>query len=152
LHLIIPAGVLSPQLKAFCGDAARGATGRVGHLQVSVVPFLAQARFDLLLWAVDAALVRGEDSFVRAQLAGLPMLWDIYPQSAGAHLKKLAAFLDRYQSELSEDKGQTHRRLSRALIDRSDSFAGLFASWSENLWKYRKCSAELAKVARKLLE
>jgi hypothetical protein len=41
-------------------------------------------------------LVRGEDSFVRAQFAGKPFIWDIYPQDIDAHLKKLDAFLDVY--------------------------------------------------------
>ena len=33
---------------------------------------------------------------MRAQWAGRPFLWHIYPQHDGAHLPKLAAFLDRY--------------------------------------------------------
>ena len=44
----------------------------------------------------DLALVRGEDSFVRAQLVGHgPVLWQIYPQSDGAHGPKLDAWMDR---------------------------------------------------------
>jgi uncharacterized repeat protein (TIGR03837 family) len=40
--------------------------------------------------------VRGEDSFVRAQWAGRPFVWQIYPQTEAAHLVKLEAFLNRY--------------------------------------------------------
>jgi uncharacterized repeat protein (TIGR03837 family) len=40
--------------------------------------------------------VRGEDSFVRAQWAARPLVWNIYPQAAGAHWVKLDAFLDVY--------------------------------------------------------
>ena len=40
--------------------------------------------------------VRGEDSFVRAQWAALPFVWQAYPQADAAHLTKVAAFLDRY--------------------------------------------------------
>ena len=46
-----------------------------------------------LLNAADLKLVRGEDSFVRAQWAGLPFLWHAYPQHDGAHQAKLDAFL-----------------------------------------------------------
>ena len=40
--------------------------------------------------------MRGEDSFVRAQLAARPLVWQAYLQSADAHLVKQAAFMDRY--------------------------------------------------------
>lgn len=59
------------------------------------LPYLSQADYDRLLWSCDLNLVRGEDSFVRAQWAGRPMLWQIYFQDDGAHGPKLQAFLDR---------------------------------------------------------
>jgi uncharacterized repeat protein (TIGR03837 family) len=40
--------------------------------------------------------VRGEDSFVRAQWAGRPFVWHIYPQDENLHHVKLRAFLQRY--------------------------------------------------------
>jgi uncharacterized repeat protein (TIGR03837 family) len=60
------------------------------------LPYLSQPEFDQLLWACDLNLVRGEDSFVRAQWAGRPFVWQIYPQSDGAHADKLDAFLARH--------------------------------------------------------
>ncbi len=60
------------------------------------LPFLPQAGFDRLLWACDVNFVRGEDSFVRAQWASRPFVWQIYPQAEEAHRVKLAAFLGRY--------------------------------------------------------
>jgi uncharacterized repeat protein (TIGR03837 family) len=65
-----------------------------------VFPFLDQDRYDRLLWACDFNLVRGEDSFVRAQWAARPLLWQIYPQQEGAHWPKLQAFLQLYCREL----------------------------------------------------
>lgn len=59
------------------------------------LPHLSQADYDRLLWSCDLNLVRGEDSFVRAQWAGRPMLWQIYFQDDGAHGPKLEAFLAR---------------------------------------------------------
>ena len=50
------------------------------------------------LWACDLNAVRGEDSFVRAQWAGQPLLWHIYPQDEQAHMVKLRAWLTRVQA------------------------------------------------------
>jgi uncharacterized repeat protein (TIGR03837 family) len=57
------------------------------------LPWLAQAGYDRLLWACDLNLVRGEDSFTRAQWAGRPFVWQPYRQDDGVHADKLEAFL-----------------------------------------------------------
>lgn len=63
------------------------------------LPWLTQPDYDRLLWSCDLNLVRGEDSFVRAQWAGRPFLWHIYAQDDGAHAAKLQAFLDRHLAD-----------------------------------------------------
>lgn len=60
------------------------------------LPYLRQPDYDRLLWSCDLNFVRGEDSFVRAHWAGKPFVWHIYPQSDGAHVAKLDAFLDKF--------------------------------------------------------
>jgi uncharacterized repeat protein (TIGR03837 family) len=65
-----------------------------GQLHIHPLPFLPQNRYDELLWACDLNLVRGEDSFVRAQWAGKPFVWHIYPQADDAHRIKLDAYLN----------------------------------------------------------
>jgi uncharacterized repeat protein (TIGR03837 family) len=94
----IPQSRLRPQLLAWleAPDARDGDTLRLGALEVRLLPFLPQGRYDELLWCCDWNFVRGEDSFVRAQWAERPLVWHIYPQDAGAHLIKLDAFLDHY--------------------------------------------------------
>lgn len=72
---------------------------RPQHLRIAHLPLLAQPEFDHLLWASDVNFVRGEDSFVRAQWAGRPFVWQIYPQEDDAHLIKLEAFLDRFTAD-----------------------------------------------------
>ena len=67
-----------------------------GPLRAKVLDWLPQTSFDEFLWSSDLAFVRGEDSFVRAQWAGCPFVWQIYPQHDGAHAAKLDAFLDRF--------------------------------------------------------
>jgi uncharacterized repeat protein (TIGR03837 family) len=46
-----------------------------------------------------AGPLRGEDSFVRAQWAGQPFVWQIYAQHDGAHAVKLDAFLDLFLAD-----------------------------------------------------
>ncbi|MCG2583344.1 elongation factor P maturation arginine rhamnosyltransferase EarP [Massilia sp. TS11] len=85
-HLVVPEGVATAALADFAPQ----------RLAISVLPFVAQHEYDRLLWAADFNFVRGEDSFVRAQWAARPFVWQIYPQEEGVHLVKLAAFLARY--------------------------------------------------------
>lgn len=73
-----------------------GSPHRVHSLTIIRVPLLSQRLYDRLLWACDVNFVRGEDSFVRAQWAQKPLVWQIYPQDDGAHHVKLNAFLNRY--------------------------------------------------------
>lgn len=94
----VPAGQVIAPLLAYFGakEPAGGRIFRRGGLEVRVVSFVAQPRYDELLWACDCNFVRGEDSFVRAQWAARPLVWQIYPQQAHAHWRKLEAFLDLY--------------------------------------------------------
>ena len=92
-------------LLAAHGQAARqvaaclGAGLQRGELRARLLPALTQRDYDHLLWACDLNFVRGEDSFVRAQWAGKPFVWQIYPQSDGAHHSKLEAFLGCFLEE-----------------------------------------------------
>lgn len=64
-------------------------------INLRVAEMVKQSAFDQFLWASDALIVRGEDSFVRAQLSGKPFIWNIYPQTEETHIKKLKAFAER---------------------------------------------------------
>jgi uncharacterized repeat protein (TIGR03837 family) len=94
---------------------------RRGALEVRLVPFVPQARYDELLWSCDVNFVRGEDSFVRAQWAARPLVWQIYPQEEGAHARKLAAFLDVYGEGLNSDAACA----ARDLMDAWNRLSGL---------------------------
>ena len=89
---------LGAQAAALLGaeSAEPRGTVRRGALEARFLPFLAQDRYDELLWAADWNFVRGEDSFVRAQWAERPFVWHLYPQAEHAHLAKLEAFLALY--------------------------------------------------------
>ncbi len=71
---------------------------RPAKLAVTYLPTLSQRQFDELLWACDLNFVRGEDSLVRACLAGKPFVWHIYPQADNVHHIKLEAFLSALQA------------------------------------------------------
>lgn len=66
-----------------------------GALTIVMLPWLSSAQYDQLLAACDLNFVRGEDSWVRAQWAGRPWIWHIYPQEEQAHLNKLEAHLQQ---------------------------------------------------------
>ena len=102
---LVPEGRILPQVKRYFEDVGRassrheGCVGmnpdlRSGNLRVRVLPFVEQERYDELLWACDVNFVRGEDSCVRAQWAGKPFVWQIYPQHDAVHWQKLQAFLN----------------------------------------------------------
>ena len=73
-----------------------------------------QTKFDALLAPFDFLIVRGEDSFVRAQWAARPFIWHIYPTDDGAHLTKLDAWLDRYCVGLDANASAAYRAASHA--------------------------------------
>ena len=104
--LVAPEGAAAQALQAWA-HAREGGTrrndrpgGSRRELEVFTPRFLPQDRYDLLLWACDLNFVRGEDSFVRAQWAARPFVWNIYPTEDGAHWVKMAAFLARYTQDL----------------------------------------------------
>ena len=86
---------------------------RRGALELRILPFVPQSRYDELLWSCDCNFVRGEDSFVRAQWAARPFVWHIYPQRERAHWRKLEAFLDLYCDALPNDTARAVTDLMR---------------------------------------
>lgn len=67
-------------------------------LSIEEQSYLPQPQYDGLLRSCDVNFVRGEDSLVRAILAGRAFVWQLYPQADGAHAAKLEAFLDWLQA------------------------------------------------------
>ncbi|MFQ6593317.1 MULTISPECIES: elongation factor P maturation arginine rhamnosyltransferase EarP [Pseudomonas] len=102
-HLLVPEGRILGDVQRWLGleGLAAGDIHQRAALTVQVLPFVRQEQYDRLLWCCDFNAVRGEDSFVRAQWAGRPMLWHIYRQDEDIHLDKLDAFLQLYTAALS---------------------------------------------------
>lgn len=108
---LVPEGVASSVLESFMGKpAVAGTCFSAGQLQVQILPMIEQHLYDRLLWSCDFNFVRGEDSFIRAQWAGRPFVWHIYPQQEDAHLVKLDAFLKCYLSACTKENASLVKR------------------------------------------
>lgn len=105
VELLVPRGLVSAQVDQWCAAHGQGGSG-TDKLRVYQLPMLDQDDFDRLLWACDCNFVRGEDSFVRAQWAGRPLVWQAYRQEEDAHWPKIHAFLALYRRGLPEDAAQ----------------------------------------------
>ncbi|MFM4909533.1 elongation factor P maturation arginine rhamnosyltransferase EarP [Aeromonas dhakensis] len=107
-----------------------------GNLAIKLLPMTDQAGYDRLLWSCDLNLVRGEDSFVRAQWAARPFLWHIYPQEEQAHMVKLDGFLDHYLAQLPTATGQWLRGFSHAL-NQGENTREWWAQWPDHaaIWQ-----------------
>lgn len=86
-----------------------------GSLNSRTAPFVPQPQFDCQLWAADLLLIRGEDSFVRAQYAAKPFFWHIYPQAQHAHLDKLDAFWQLYWTTVAAPAALQHAHTALSL-------------------------------------
>lgn len=142
-----------PTIEAFVGQVLHaGNTVQHGNLEIRMLPFVAQSDYDFLLWSCDINFVRGEDSFVRAQWAAKPMVWQIYPQDDDAHRDKLEAFLDVYCAPLTESAASTVRRLFRVWngVDGTGQIAPeLWARWTEALPEIRQHAINWANSLKK---
>ena len=135
-HLLVPEGRILGDVERWLGveGLAAGALHVRDGLTVQVLPFVRQDQYDHLLWCCDFNAVRGEDSFVRAQWAGRPMLWHIYQQEEDIHLDKLDAFLALYTKGLSEPASQAINGLWHAWNaghDMSDHWRTARKHWPE---------------------
>ncbi len=113
IMLIVPQGSVAERITTLFHQAKSQTERLLRHeqLTVQIVPFMEQVDYDRLLWSCDFNFVRGEDSFLRAQWAGSPFVWNIYPQTEGAHWKKLDAFLDLYTVGMSREMGDAVREM-----------------------------------------
>lgn len=132
LRCLVPEGKALPQIASWAGlpGLVPGDSVRRGSLTLHVIPFMSQEDYDRLLWACDCNFVRGEDSFVRAQWAARPLIWQIYPQQDNVHQVKLAAFLNSYCQGLAENAADALR------IFHQNWNNGGHLDW-DNLWRYR---------------
>lgn len=129
VQLLVPVGRVLSNLKHWLNlkTLTSGDIIVRGALTINVIPFMSQEDYDRLLWLCDFNIVRGEDSFVRAQWAGRPFLWHIYPQQENTHLDKLEAFMTLYCAGLESTTINTLRQLWLAW----NNGENLFHQWED---------------------
>jgi len=134
-----------------------GAYARLGSLTVRALPFMSMRDYDALLALCDINFVRGEDSFVRAMWAARPMVWQAYPQTDGAHLVKVNAFLARYLATMPSEDRPLLQRFWMAWNqgrDAGSAWPAVAATQSTQVRHARRWCQELARqgdLARRLV-
>ena len=129
-----------------------------GKIEPVRVALRTQDEYDGLLWVSHFNLVRGEDSFVRAQWAGRPFLWHLYPQAEGQHRVKLEAFLERYLAGLEAALAAAIADLFRAWNGRGDMALAWqrvvphWKDWERHALAWSEALAEQPDLVTKLVE
>ena len=127
------------------------------HIRFVQVSMVAQDVFDDVLLSCDAALIRGEDSVLRAQLAGIPMIWTLYPQQEDTHLTKLAAFASLYRQAWLEiedyvNNGPVHEHVWKNWRDRIEELQAGATVWQKTLFSLPTLAESISKLAEKKLK
>ncbi|MFY9179422.1 MAG: elongation factor P maturation arginine rhamnosyltransferase EarP [Venatoribacter sp.] len=158
VHLLVPQGRISQQLEQWQQHNSPK------QLRISNLPFMPQEQYDGLLATCQLNFVRGEESFVRAQMLGLPLIWHIYQQQEDAHLVKLDAFLQRYRQAmpvaLAERVTEAFNAWNQptpaafnwqALLGSLDNWANQAKAWQNQLKNLGSLSANLVLYAQNTL-
>ncbi len=157
-HLLVPIGQSLAALNNWLGESlTAGSSYRRDQLTLSAIPFTDLDTFDEILALADINFVRGEDSFVRAQVLGKPFIWQIYPQDEDAHLVKLEAFLKVYLADahpvLASALRAAHLQWNHAATWDPDLWPSLLEllprwrehaqRWQQTLWAQRDLTANI---------
>ena len=135
------------------------------HIRIVRMPMVPQADFDDVLLSCDAAIVRGEDSTMRAQLLGVPLIWMLYPQEEETHLVKLAAFAQLYSKALPHDAQQAWQNISLWINGKGNDTSALKAwrdqfqnmvvgaqTWQKTLLSHSSLTERLTQIVAKQLK
>ncbi|MCL1144513.1 elongation factor P maturation arginine rhamnosyltransferase EarP [Shewanella marinintestina] len=118
VHALIPKGrclnSLVELLPCSVDEVSKGSQIKLNNLVIHILPMTDQEGYDKLLWSCDFNIVRGEDSFLRAQWAAKPFIWHIYVQEDDYHLIKLDAFMQLYCNNLPPELANSWKALNLA--------------------------------------
>lgn len=94
----------SVHLKNFENDCKQN------EIEFSHLNYLEQQTWDAFLTLCDFNFVRGEDSFSRAVLSGIPFFWQSYVQDDEFQLVKVNAFLQKLKPFFSPEKFADYKK------------------------------------------
>lgn len=103
IHVFLAKGISAEPFENSC-------RGRKLNFECSRLPSLEQEMWDALLCSMDFNFIRGEDSFSRAALSGIPFVWHAYIQDDEFQLVKLNAFLERIRPFFDAELFESYKR------------------------------------------
>lgn len=103
VHVFLAKGISAEPFENSC-------RGRELNFEYSRLPSLEQEMWDALLCSMDFNFIRGEDSFSRAALSGIPFVWHAYIQDDEFQLVKLNAFLGRIEPFFDAELFESYKR------------------------------------------
>jgi uncharacterized repeat protein (TIGR03837 family) len=141
------------------------AAAQAGVMRLTLLPFLAQQDYDRVLLSSGVNLVRGEDSFVRAQWARRPFVWQPYRQESEAHKEKLEAFLTKYLKKASPQLAEVVGPLClgwgtgtafgptawRRFVELQDEVSRYNEAWAQSLETHGNLAGHLADFCKSKL-
>lgn len=136
VQLLLAPGLASEQL----AEALRR-LHEPAHIRIIRCPMFAQKDFDKILWSSQAALVRGEDSVVRAQLSGAPLLWTLYPQDEQRHLVKMRAFEELYGKHFTQAKARETWSALELELNSGAREVNSWSAWRDRMEQNRQAAA-----------
>lgn len=125
IQLLLAAGRSASMISALTKD--------IPFIKAIHLSMCRQEHFDRFLWVSDSAIIRGEDSFARAQIEGCPFIWNIYPQTEETHLTKLKAFSLRLKGIYSSEDFELWQSINLAFNTGDTSFVDLWKQWRNRL-------------------
>ncbi|WP_076411363.1 elongation factor P maturation arginine rhamnosyltransferase EarP [Shewanella sp. UCD-KL12] len=145
VHALVPQGKSLTSIQPLFSNALLqpGDCVTLGSLSLHILPMTDQVSYDQLLWSCDFNIVRGEDSFLRAQWAKRPFIWHIYPQENDAHLDKLKAFFTRYSRSLDNETSHAWQQLNIGFNQQDNQTVA--AQWQKLHLKYPQLTSHATK-------
>ncbi|MGZ9898388.1 elongation factor P maturation arginine rhamnosyltransferase EarP [Shewanella gaetbuli] len=137
-HILVPQGKslasIAKHLSCSVEELIKQRHFQLDNVHIHVLPMTDQHGYDRLLWSCDFNIVRGEDSFLRAQWAGKPFIWHIYPQEDDYHLIKLRAFIKIYCDNLAPEIANEWAELNLAF--NQDDLTKVVEHWQSIDFQY----------------
>lgn len=119
------------------------------QIEFSKLEYLQQETWDAFLTLCDFNFVRGEDSFSRAVLSGVPFFWQAYVQDDEFQLVKVASFLQKLKPFFKTDFADFSDFTDFTADFSSDFFSDFFSDYKKALLNFNL--SENAKISQESL-